>query len=72
MLKKPLIILICIVLAGIGLWLYLTFRTPPGVAPMGETSEIIAWLGLAGCVVSFLTAIIGLIQKIIELRAARN
>lgn len=70
MFKRPFVIVACLVLAAIGLWLYLDFRVPSGIAAKGDSGEIIAWLGLAGAVLSLLTAMVGLLQKIIELRSA--
>jgi hypothetical protein len=68
MLKRWSFILVGAVVGLVGLWVYLAYRTPPGVEPMGETSETIAWVALATSVVSLLTALIGLAQKFLELR----
>jgi hypothetical protein len=70
MLKRPMIIGIAVLVAVVGLALFFTYRVPPGVAPKGGSAETIAWLGLAAAVASMLTAIIGLIQRILELRAS--
>jgi hypothetical protein len=51
-------------------YVYLVTRTPPGITPQdGETSEAIAWISLAVASISLLAAVVGLIQKFIELRA---
>ena len=54
--------------AVIGLWAYFAWRIPPGVEPMGDTSETIAWIALATSIASMLAAFAGLAQKFIELR----
>ena len=70
MLKRPTMIVVATLTAVVGFALYFRYRVPPGVAPKGDTVETIAWIALATAVVSMLTAIIGLIQKILELRAS--
>ncbi len=72
MLKRPTMIVIATLIAVVGLALYFTYRVPPGVAPKSDTVETIAWIALATAVVSMLTAIIGLIQKLLELRASKR
>ena len=68
MLTKWRVIIGAAVVAAIGLWGYFAYRTPPGVEPMGEASETVAWVALATSVVSLLTALTGLAQKFLELR----
>ncbi len=51
-------------------WLYYQFRVPDGVTPKGDSSDTIALLGLIGGIVSLLTSIVGLLQKIVDLRAS--
>ena len=70
MLKRPMMIVVATLIALVGFALYFTYRVPPGVAPKGDTVGTIAWIALVAAVVSMLTAIIGLIQKILELRAS--
>ena len=43
-------------------------RIPPGVEPMGDEGQTIAWVALVTSIVSLLTALTGLVQKLIELR----
>ena len=69
MLKRPVIIVLCLLLAVLGFWLFREFRLPPGIEPKGDKSETIAWLGVIGGVISLLTAVVGLVQKTVELRA---
>lgn len=68
MLKNWSAIIGAAVVAAVGLWAYFAYRTPPGVEPMGEASETIAWVALATSIVSLLTALTGLAQKFLELR----
>lgn len=70
MLKRWGVIIGALVVAAIGLWAYFAWRIPPGVEPMGETSETIAWVALVTSIVSLLTALTGLAQKLVELRRA--
>lgn len=67
MLKRWKVIVIAMLIAIAGLVLYLKYRVPPGIAPKGDSAETIAWIALATAVVSLLTAIVGLVQKLIEL-----
>lgn len=46
-------------------------RVPPGVVPKGG-EETVAWLALATSIVSLLTAIIGLIERLLANRARSN
>ena len=73
MIKRPMIILLAAAIAALGFVLYFWLRVPPGVEPKGSdaSAEIIAWLGLAGGIVSLMTSIVGLMQKIIEMRASK-
>ena len=70
MLKKPLVILISLGLAVVGAWLYFEFRTPTDVEGKGDEGSTIAVLVGIGGIVSLLTAIVGLVQKLLELRTA--
>jgi hypothetical protein len=68
MLNRWSVIIAAAVVAVLGLWAYLAYRIPPGVEPMGDDSQTIAWVALATSIVSLLTALTGLVQKLIELR----
>lgn len=65
-----------IVLAGLlsvaALIVYSTVSSPVGVEPKSGNSEIIAWIALATAVVTLLTAIVGLIEKLIDRRKPRT
>jgi hypothetical protein len=72
MLKRPTVIVIAMLVAVAGFVLYVKYRVPPGVAPKSDAAETLAWLGLATSVVSLLTAIVGLMQKLIELGSSKR
>jgi hypothetical protein len=55
-----------------GFVLYMTYRVPPGVVPKSDSAVTLAWIGLAASVVSLLTAILGLMQKLIELGSSKR
>ena len=70
MLKRWKVIVIAMLIAIVGLVLYIKYRVPPGITPKSNSAETIAWIALATAVVSLLTAIVGLMQKLIELGAS--
>ncbi len=72
MLKRPVVIIIALLVAVVGFALYVIYRVPPGVVPKSPSAESIAWLALATGVLSLLTSIVGLIQKLIELSHKRD
>jgi hypothetical protein len=52
---------------------YFAIRPPGGVTPMGdESSANIAWISLAVAALALATAVVGLIQKFVELRATKR
>jgi hypothetical protein len=67
MLKRPLTITIALLVAVVGVALYIAYRVPPGVVPKGSASETLAWVALATAVVSMVTALVGLVHKGLEL-----
>ena len=68
--KRPAVIVALFVVGLIAAGSYFVFTPPPGVEPMGGDDATVAWVSLTVAVVSMLTALIGLVQKVIELRAA--
>lgn len=52
--------------------LYFQQQPPAGVETMGDESSTMQWLTLAVAVVSLLTSLVGLVQKLIELRVTRR
>lgn len=68
--RNPILIIVFLILAALGAWIFLEYRVPTGIEPMGDSDELVAWMGLVGGALSFLAGIIGLIQKIIELGGA--
>jgi|ETNmetMinimDraft_13_1059891.scaffolds.fasta_scaffold12939_2 hypothetical protein len=72
MLKNRFFLVAAIAVALIGLWLYFQTRTPPGIAPKGDGSETVALISLATSVVAMITALIGLIQKFLELKKTQR
>jgi hypothetical protein len=69
--KKVSIIIFFAILGIIALFIFLYFMPPAGIESKGETVTI-AYISLAVAIVSFLTSLLGLIQKIIELRTNAN
>ncbi len=61
---------VLLIVAGFGPWLYFQYRVPAGVTPKGDSSDMIALMGLIGGIVSLLTSIVGLLQKNVDLRAS--
>jgi hypothetical protein len=62
-------LVVCVVAVAV----YLSFRTPADVTPMGDDGgQTSAWSSLAIAVLSLATAVVALIQKLVELRAAKD
>lgn len=72
MMRKIAFIVAALIVSAVGFWLYFEYRVPPGVEPKGANDESIAWISLAAAIVSLLTAVVGVVQKLIELRAGRE
>ncbi|MEZ5865930.1 MAG: hypothetical protein R3D25_18355 [Geminicoccaceae bacterium] len=68
MLKRWSVIVGAAIVAVLGLWVYFAYRIPPGVEPMGDRTETIAWISLATSITGMLAAFAGLAQKLLELR----
>lgn len=66
MLKKNSIIIFLIVLALVAFLIYQQVKIPDGVTPQSDQTEIIAWLSLSTAIISLVTALIGLIQNILD------
>jgi len=53
--------------AGV-LWaVYLQIRVPPGVEAKGPT-DWLPWISLAGAIISFISGVVGLISKLVDLK----
>lgn len=73
MLKKTAVIVFCLAMSALAFYIYQSQQLPDGVEPMsGQSSETVAWLALATSIVTLLVAIVGLIQKVIELRMTKQ
>jgi hypothetical protein len=73
MMKRPAYIIGAAVVSVIAFLVYLETRLPEGLTPMGDqSSTTIAWISLAVAIVSLATTVVGLIQKLIELRAGKR
>lgn len=68
MLKKTRFILFFALLAFVSYFFYQHFRIPVGIEPQGIGSETMAILALITSIVSFLTALAGLVSKLIDLK----
>lgn len=67
MLKKPFPIIFFFIVAIILFFLYQEWKVPDGVIPQGKQENMNAQFVFWGGVLAFSTAVIGLIQKVIEL-----
>ena len=67
-LSRPWMVALMAIVAALGLYLFYEYRTPAGIAAKSGAYETLALVGLASAVVSMLTAMVGLAQKILELR----
>lgn len=72
MLRGKLAFLVAVLLSMVGFWIYFAYRVPLGLDAKGNGDENIAWIGLGTAIVSMITVLVGLIQKLIELRAPRG
>lgn len=66
MLKKTAVIILLVILAIILFYVYDYYKLPEGVEVKSGNQETIAWVSLATSIVSLLTAVVGLVQKILE------
>ncbi len=72
-LKHPGIIISAVVVSAIALAVYLNTRTPADITPLnGDGAETVAWISLVIAVLSLATAVVGLIQKVVELRGTKG
>lgn len=67
--KRPWIVVGASIIGVTALILYFQQLPPEGVEAKGS-EETVAWISLAVATVSLLTAIVGLVQKLIEVRQA--
>ena len=71
MMKRPIVIIAALVIGITALWFYSSMQLPAGIEAKGDDDALtLRWLTLAISIISLLTGIAGLIQKILELRAA--
>lgn len=70
--RRPAVFIGAFVIGILALIIYFQQQPPAGVEPMGDESPMRQWLTLAIGIVSLLTALVGLIQKVIELRAHKR
>lgn len=69
--KRPAVIIGATILGALALIFYLQQLPPEGVEPKGDEMTL-AWVSLAIAILSLLTAVVGLIQKVVELRHAKK
>ena len=69
--KRPIVIVIALIIGLAALWLYYDLQPLPNIETKGEGTPTTAWISLAVSIISLLTALVGLIQRIIEARAAK-
>ena len=71
--KRPAYIVGAAAIFVIALLVYFTTRPPGDVTAMSdERSATVAWISLAVAALSLASAVVGLIQKLVELRAGRH
>ena len=66
--KRPAVIVGASIIGFLALIFYFQQMPSDGVEPMGDESTTMQWLTLAIGIVALMTALVGMIQKIIELR----
>ena len=71
--KRPAVIIGGAVICAIAFIVYFAMRTPEGISPMSdESSATIAWISLAVAILTLATTVVGLVQKLVELRAGKG
>ena len=71
--KRPAFIIGAAVVCVIAFIVYFATRAPDGVEPMGgDGAATIGWISLAVAFLSLATAVVGLLQKLVELRAGKR
>lgn len=65
-LKRWSVILLAAIVGGVALWLYLGSAPSSDLETKGP-AETTAWISLAVAMLSFLTALVGLVTKLVEL-----
>jgi hypothetical protein len=71
--KRPAYIIGAAIICVIAFIVYFALRSADSVTPMGdEASATIAWISLGVAVLSLASAVVGLIQKLVDLRAAKR
>lgn len=71
--RRPIVIVVALVIGLAALWYYVSLQPPPGIETMsGDDDKTVQWIALATAVVSLLTAVTGLIQEVVKARAARQ
>jgi hypothetical protein len=71
--KRPAFFIGAALICVVAFIVYFAMRPPGGVTPMGdESSATVAWISLAVAALSLGTAVVGLIQKLVELRATKR
>lgn len=68
MLKKSTVIIFFVLLGAVFSIAYFQLRIPLGVTPQSDQGELLAWVALATSIASLVTALIGFIQKLLELK----
>jgi hypothetical protein len=66
MLKRTTIILFFLILSVVLAYVYFQYRIPTGVVSQGDGQEAITWVSLIASIVSLITALVGLIEKIVD------
>ncbi len=66
--RKPLVIIVCFLLAAVLWFAYQSEQLPPGLESKGVAQDWLPWVTLIGAIVSLIAGILTLILKVIELR----
>lgn len=69
MLKKTITIVFFLCLAVALYFVYDELKLPDDIEVKSDSKETLAWLALATSIVSLLTSLVGLVQKLIESRS---
>ena len=66
MLKKTSVIIFFLLLSTVLYFVYQWIKVPDEVTPMSGGAETVAWLAFGTSIISLITAIVGLVQKLVE------
>ena len=71
--RRTVVIVAALIIGILALMYYFSLNTPSDIATKGNgDNTTVQWLALAVSVVSLVTSLVGLLQKVLELRVERK